>query len=51
MHGQRLEHFLHGEGYRKSPEVVHRFVENLPMTEVPTRLIGAPVGRGFRLAP
>ena len=29
------DHFLHGERYIKSPELVEKFVKMLPMTEIP----------------
>lgn len=33
LHGAQLEHFKHGEHYRKSPAVVRKFVETLPMMQ------------------
>jgi len=32
-----VHHFLHGERYKKNPEMVKAFVEALPITEIPTR--------------
>ncbi len=32
-----VHHFLHGERYKKNPELVRAFVEALPITEIPTR--------------
>jgi uncharacterized protein (DUF169 family) len=39
LRGSMLEEFMHGEGYRKNPEMVRKFVEYLPITEVPTRYV------------
>ncbi len=39
MHGSLREHFLHGERYRKSAEVVRRWLDVLPIMEVPTRYV------------
>jgi uncharacterized protein (DUF169 family) len=36
---EAFEHFLHGEGYVKSPALVEKFVALLPITEVPTRYV------------
>jgi uncharacterized protein (DUF169 family) len=36
---QSFEHFVHGEGYVKSPELVRDFVEQLPMVDVPGRFV------------
>lgn len=33
------EDFLHGERYRKNPELVHDFIAELPITDVPTRYV------------
>jgi hypothetical protein len=33
------EHFVHGERYLKSPDLVRRFVDALPMTEVPSTYV------------
>lgn len=35
----RFEKILHGERYIKSPELVKKFVEQLPITEVPTEYV------------
>lgn len=32
-----VHHFLHGERYKKNPELVKAFVAALPITEIPTR--------------
>jgi uncharacterized protein (DUF169 family) len=32
-----VHHFLHGERYKKSPELVRAFVDALPIIEIPTR--------------
>ncbi|HEX5773961.1 MAG TPA: DUF169 domain-containing protein [Geomobilimonas sp.] len=32
-----VHHFLHGERYKKNPELVRAFVDALPITEIPTR--------------
>lgn len=32
-----VHHFLHGERYKKSPELTQAFVDALPITEIPTR--------------
>lgn len=32
-----VHHFLHGERYKKSPELVRAFIDALPITEIPTR--------------
>ncbi|CAH2030105.1 DUF169 domain-containing protein [Trichlorobacter ammonificans] len=34
-----VQHFLHGERYKQSPELVRQFVEELPMTEVASRYV------------
>ncbi|MRR15293.1 MAG: hypothetical protein EG826_02425 [Deltaproteobacteria bacterium] len=39
MTRESFDHFLHGERYIKSPELVHRFLEALPMTSVPCRYV------------
>ncbi len=33
------EEYLHGEGYYKNPDMVRRFVDALPMTDIPTRYV------------
>ncbi len=33
------EDFLHGEGYRENPELVHDFIAELPITEIPARYV------------
>jgi uncharacterized protein (DUF169 family) len=32
-------HLLHGERYRKTPELVRRFIDEMPIMEVPTRYV------------
>ncbi|MBI5479653.1 MAG: DUF169 domain-containing protein [Deltaproteobacteria bacterium] len=39
LRARALEHFVHGERYLASPELVRRFVDRLPMTDVPTRYV------------
>ncbi len=39
MRGSMLEHFAHGEGYRKSPDAVRKFIKALPIMQVPTRYV------------
>ncbi len=34
-----VDHFLHGEKYKKSPELVEKFVHALPMADVPTKYV------------
>jgi len=34
-----VEHFLHGECYKKNPELVEKFLDAQPVTEVPTRYV------------
>ncbi|MDW7709758.1 MAG: DUF169 domain-containing protein [Deferrisomatales bacterium] len=47
------EEFLHGERYLRSPELVARFAENLPMADIPARFVvfrpltGAPPRSGL----
>lgn len=36
---EAYENVLHGEGYVKTPELVKKFVDALPMMEVPTRYV------------
>jgi uncharacterized protein (DUF169 family) len=33
------ENFLHGERYYKSPDLVEKFVNNLPLSEIPTKYV------------
>ena len=35
MNEHSLDHFMHGERYLKSPERVQRFVQGLPITDIP----------------
>ena len=37
--GEMLQHFRHGEGYRKSPSVVTGFIKSLPIVEIPTKYL------------
>ena len=32
-------HYLHGERYKKNPELVEKFVKTVPITDVPTRYV------------
>lgn len=34
-----VHHFLHGERYKKNPELVRAFIDALPITEIPTRYV------------
>jgi len=34
-----IDHFLHGERYIRSPDLVRSFVEKLPMTDIPASLV------------
>src|SRR4030042_184217 len=36
---EAFENFLHGEGYVKTPELVKKFVENLPIMDIPARFV------------
>jgi len=36
---EAVEHFRHGEGYLKSPELTREFVDALPITQVPKRWV------------
>lgn len=36
---EMVEHFLHGEGFKKSPELVEGFLKELPVMEVPSRYV------------
>ncbi len=35
MRPESHHHFMHGEGYVKSPELVGKFIESLPITDIP----------------
>ena len=37
--GEVVEHFRHGEGYVKTPELTKEFVDTLPITQVPKRYV------------
>jgi hypothetical protein len=39
MRGEAYDHFVHGEGYMKSPEQVQRFIDSLPIMDIPTRYV------------
>jgi uncharacterized protein (DUF169 family) len=39
MRPDAYNHFMHGERYKKSPELVGKFVENLPITTIPTKFV------------
>jgi len=34
-----VDHYLHGEKYKKSPELVEQFVDTVPITDVPTKFV------------
>jgi uncharacterized protein (DUF169 family) len=34
-----VDHYLHGERYKKSPELVEKFVSALPMTDIPAKYV------------
>jgi len=34
-----VEHFLHGERYKKTPDLAQQFVDALPITQVPTQYV------------
>ena len=34
-----VDHFLHGERYKKSPDIVEKFVQDAPITDVPTQYV------------
>lgn len=36
---ESLENFKHGEGYVKTPELVKKFVEELPLTDIPAQFV------------
>jgi len=39
LKGDMYDHFVHGERYMKSPEEVEKFVEQMPITEIPTKYV------------
>lgn len=39
IRGSMLEHFAHGEGYRKSPAAVAKYIKALPIMQVPTKYV------------
>jgi uncharacterized protein (DUF169 family) len=39
MRKAAFEHFMHGEGYVKSPELVEKFIAGLPITDIPARYV------------
>jgi uncharacterized protein (DUF169 family) len=39
MRAEAYDNFLHGERYVKSPALVKKFVENLPLTEIPEQYV------------
>ncbi len=46
MRGQLLEDFLDGERYRQNPQLVEKWIENLPIIDVPTRyVVFKPLGQ------
>lgn len=44
MKDETYEHFVHGERYFKNPELVERFIQSLPITDIPARhVVFAPL--------
>jgi len=39
MRGEAYDNFLHGERYVKTPALVKKFVENLPLTKIPEQYV------------
>lgn len=39
MRKESYDHFVHGERYLKSPELVKRFIGSLPITDIPARYV------------
>jgi uncharacterized protein (DUF169 family) len=39
LRGEMREHFLHGEGYRKSPELVESFIRDMPIKDIPASYV------------
>lgn len=39
MRKEAYDNFVHGEGYVKTPELVKRFIESLPMTDIPAKYV------------
>ncbi|MGD0022717.1 MAG: DUF169 domain-containing protein [Smithellaceae bacterium] len=39
MRGEAYDNFLHGERYVKTPALVKKFVENLPLTKIPKQYV------------
>ncbi len=39
MREEAFDHFLHGERYIKSPELVKRFIDCLPITDIPAKYV------------
>ncbi|MCE5265070.1 MAG: DUF169 domain-containing protein [Deltaproteobacteria bacterium] len=39
MRGESYDNFIHGERYIKTPELVKRFLESLPITQIPKRYV------------
>lgn len=39
MRKEAYDHFVHGEGYVKSPQLVEKFIQNLPITDIPARYV------------
>ena len=39
MQGEAFDNFIHGERYIKTPELVKRFIETLPITQIPRRYV------------
>jgi len=39
MRKEAHDHFLHGEGYFKSPQLVQKYIDSLPMIDIPARYV------------
>jgi len=39
MRDEAYENFVHGEGYVKTPELVRKFIECLPITDIPAKYV------------
>jgi len=46
MKPEAFEHFVHGERYMKDPDEVRRFIEQLPITDIPAQyIVFKPLGK------
>ncbi len=39
MRPEAYHHFMHGERYYKSPDLVQKFIDSLPITDIPSRYV------------